>query len=122
MHFGVVAPHDMIFSCISNSRLSYVQRFFFEGKLVKTSLRTQLKQINLESRFHILKESLKEGFNDTIFKHFMAELKHCNLVMRKLTTTNSSVFVFVFNIFGCYVTFKNDVFCFISFSYEFAII
>ena len=50
-------------------------------KLVKTSLRTQLKQTNLENRLHILTEKLKEGFNETVFPHFMDELTHCNSVM-----------------------------------------
>ena len=35
-------------------------------KLVKTSLRTKLKQTHLENRLHISTESAKEGFNDTV--------------------------------------------------------
>ena len=58
------------------SSLSCIQRFFSKMKLVKTSLRTQLKQTNLENRFHISRESPKEGFNDIVFKHFVDELKH----------------------------------------------
>ena len=38
-------------------------------KLVKTLLCTQLKQTNLEI------ES-KKGFNETVFQHFVDELKH----------------------------------------------
>ena len=84
------------------------QRLFSKTKLVKTSLRTQLKQINLKNRFHFLTESPKEGFNDIVFQHFVDQLKHCNLDMQmdfQLATTSSSVFVLVFNIFGCSVFF-----------------
>ena len=39
-------------------------------KLVKALLRTtQLKQTNMENRFHISTESPKEGFNDAVFQH-----------------------------------------------------
>ena len=82
VHIGVVTPHKMFFSCISASGMSYIQRYFFKRKLVKTSIHTQLKQTNLENRLHILRESPKEGFNDTVFEHFVAELKHGNSNMR----------------------------------------
>ena len=78
---GVVTSDKMFFSCINRSSLSCVQRLFSKMKLVKTSLRTQLKQTNLENRLHILTEKPKEGFNETVFPHFMDELKHCNSVM-----------------------------------------
>ena len=65
-----------IFSYISTSDLSYVQKFFSKMKLVKTSLCTQLKQTNLENWLHISIESPKEGFNDTVFQHFVDELRH----------------------------------------------
>ena len=55
-----------------------VQRFLSKMKLVKNSLRTRLKQTNLENWFHISKESPKEGLNDTVFQYFADELKHCN--------------------------------------------
>ena len=42
---------------------------------MKTSLRTQLKQTNLENQFHISTESPKEGFSDTVFQHFVDKLK-----------------------------------------------
>ena len=61
------------------SSLPCVRRFFSEMKLVKTTLRTQLKQTNLENRLHILTENLndglKEGFNDTAFQYSVDELK-----------------------------------------------
>ena len=47
-------------------------------KLIKTLLHTQLKQTNLENRLYISTKSLKEGFNDTVFQHFVDKLKHCN--------------------------------------------
>ena len=53
-------------------------KILFKRKLVKTSIRTQLKQNNLEHRLHISKESPKEGFNDTLFRHSVDELKYCN--------------------------------------------
>ena len=74
--------YKIFFSCISTSRFSYVQRFFSKMKLVKTSLHIQLKQINLENWLHTFTESSKEGFNDTVFQHFVYEIKHCNLDMR----------------------------------------
>ena len=67
MYFGVVTSDKILFSCLSKSSLSCIQRFFSKMKLVKTSFRTQLKQTNLENRFHISTESLKEGFNDIFF-------------------------------------------------------
>ena len=75
-------------------------------ELVKTSLRTQLKQTSLQNRLYISTEIPKEGFNDTVFQHFVDELKHCNSDMRMdLQLTSSRVFVFIFNVFGCYVAF-----------------
>ena len=44
-------------------------------------LHTQLKQTNLENQLYISTKSLKEGFNDTVFQHFVDELKHCNADM-----------------------------------------
>ena len=88
----------------------------------------QLKQPNLENRLHISTESPKEDFNDTVFQHFVDELKHCNSDMEWTYNYQFlSVFAFVLNIFG-YVTFKMIFFCmfcfiscFISFPPEFAI-
>ena len=78
MYFGVATSQKIFFSCISTSSLSCVQRLFSKMKLVKPSLRTHLKQTNLENRFHISIESPKEVFNDTVFQNFMNELKDCN--------------------------------------------
>ena len=75
VYFGVVTSHKYYFH-------TSAQRFFSKMKLVKTSLRTQLKQTNLENRLHILTESPKECFNDMVFHHFMDELKQCNSDMR----------------------------------------
>ena len=66
VYFGIVTSHKMLFSCITMSGLSYVQRFFSKRKLVKTSGGSQLKQTNLESQLHLSTESPKEGFNDTV--------------------------------------------------------
>ena len=65
VYFVVVTSHKIFFSCISTSSLPYGQRFF-SRKLVKTLLCTQLKQTNLENRFHISTESPK-SFDSTVF-------------------------------------------------------
>ena len=44
--------------------------------LVKTQLCTQLKHTNFENCLPVLTESQKEGFNGTVFQHFVNELKH----------------------------------------------
>ena len=50
---------------------------FLQGSLWKLRyFVTQLKQTNLENWFHISTESPKEGFNDTVFQHFMDKLKY----------------------------------------------
>ena len=54
------------------------KRFFSKMNLEKALLYTQLKQTNLVNRLHISKESPKEGFNGTVFQHFLDELKHGN--------------------------------------------
>ena len=69
----------IITTCKSMSSLPYIQRFFSKMRLEKTSLLTHLKQTNLKNWLHISIESSKEGFNDTVFQHFVDELKHCNL-------------------------------------------
>ena len=73
---------------------------------MKTSLRTYLKQFKLEKRLHISTENPK-GFNDTVIQHFADELKHCNSDM---PIGLQWISAFVFNIFGCYVIFQNDLF------------
>ena len=65
---------------------------------MKTSLHTQLNQANLENRLHNSTENLKEGFKDTVFQHFVDELRRYNQDMR----IDSSIFVFIFNIY-CYI-------------------
>ena len=72
-------------------------------KLVETSIRTQLKQANLENRLHISTENPKEGFNDTAFQHFVDELKHYNPDMVMDLQVVNVVLIFI--ILGCYVTF-----------------
>ena len=82
VYFGVVTSDKILFSCISMSSLSYIQRFFSKMKLVKILLRTKLKQTNLENRLHITTETPKEDLIDTVFWHFTDELKNCNLDMQ----------------------------------------
>ena len=91
---GVATSHKRFFSCISTSGLSCVQRFFSKMMLVKTSLRTQLKQTNKLIDFI---------FQPKVHKVLMILLKRCNPDMQILTS--SSVFVFIFNKLGCCVTF-----------------
>ena len=62
----------MVLLCVSMSSLPCIQRLFSEMKLDN--------QTNLENQLHISTESRK-GFNDTVFQHFVEELKHCNLDM-----------------------------------------
>ena len=51
------------------SSLSCIQTFFSKMKLVKTFLRTQLKQTNLEKLTSYVNRKSKKGFNDTVFKN-----------------------------------------------------
>ena len=78
-------------------------------KLVQTSLRTQLKQTNLENRLHVSIESPKEGFNDTTFQHFTDELKHCNSDMRMNLQLLVPVFLCLYSLYLVNVT-LNDLF------------
>ena len=52
---------------------------FSRMKLVKALLHTQLKQANLENQLHISTESRKIYVNDTVFQHFVDDLKQCKL-------------------------------------------
>ena len=62
--------------------------------------------MNLENWARISAKSPKEGFNDTVFQHLMVELKHSNLdIQMDLQLIVPSIFVFIFSILGCYVTF-----------------
>ena len=72
----------MLFSCIITSSLSYGKILFSKKKLVKTSLRTQWKQTNLENWLYVSKELPKKGFDDTVFQNFVDGLKNCNSDMR----------------------------------------
>ena len=101
----------MFFSCISISSLSYIQRFLSRRKLVKTLLHTQLKQTNLKNGRYISTEIPKEGFNDTVFQHFLDELKHCNSDMQMDWQLLVSVFLCLYSIY----LFVMLPFCFISF-------
>ena len=113
--------HLKYFSCISTSSLSFAQRFFE----VKTLLRTQLKQTTLQSRLHILTEIPKEGFNNTVFQNFVDGLKQCNpdmqmdLQLFRVFSCLYSIYLIVMLTFRMILFLK--MFCFISFSYEFAI-
>ena len=76
--------------------------------------------MNLKNWLYISTESPKQGFNGAVFQHFVDELKHCNHDMWMDIQLVPIFFVFIFNIFGCYVTLKNDLFfiiCFALFSF-----
>ena len=125
VYFSVVTSHKMLFSCISMSSLSYVKIFFSKRKLGKTLLRTQLKQTNLENRLLISIESAK-GFNDTVFQHFVDELKHRNSDIQMDLQLLVSLFLCLYSIYLVAMLhfrriFFHNVFCFISFPCEFAI-
>ena len=96
-------------------------------KLVKTFLRTQLKQTYLENRLHFSTESPKKGFNDTTFQHFADELKHCNSNMRMDLQLLVPVLLclyslYLVNMLSFRMIFFHNLFCFISFPREFAIL
>ena len=55
--------------------MSCIEIFFFKIKLMKSLLCTQLKLTNLENRIPISTASSKEYFDDTVFLHFVDELK-----------------------------------------------
>ena len=65
VYFRIITSHKVL-SCIVRL-VCHIQRFFPEMKLVKTLLCTQLKQTNLENRFHISTGSPKADCNDTVF-------------------------------------------------------
>ena len=57
--------------------LFVVERFFSKVTLVRTMLRTQLKQTwKIDLIFQ--RESSNKGFNDIIFQQFVDELEHCH--------------------------------------------
>ena len=95
-------------------------------KLVKTSLGIQLKQTNVENRLHISTKSPKEDFTDTVFQHFVDELKHCNSDMQ-MDLQLVPVFFFSYSTYLVVmlpfkiIIFLHNLFCFISFPHEFAI-
>ena len=89
-------------------------------ELVKTSLRTQLKQTNLQNRLYISTEIPKEDFNDTVFQHFVDELKHCNSDMRMDLQLLVPVFLCLYSMYlvvmlAFRMIFFHNEFCFIPF-------
>ena len=75
MYFGVVSSQKIFFSYISTSSLSYDS--FLKRKLVYYML-DKNKLGKSTSYFNIIStECPKESFNDTVFQHFMDELKYC---------------------------------------------
>ena len=46
--------------------------------LVEALLCTQLNKLTWKIDLIFQKESSKQGCNDTVFQHFVDELKHCN--------------------------------------------
>ena len=94
-------------------------------QLVKTSLRTLLKQTNLKNRLDISTEIPNEGFNDNVFQDFVYEFKHCKLDMQTdlqlvpLFLCLYSVYLFVMLPFR--MVFFHNLFCFISFPPKFSI-
>ena len=106
--------------------MSYDERFFFEIKLTKSLLRTQLKLTNLENRLPISTASPKEYFNDIVFKHFVHELKYYSLDMPMHLQLLVPVFSCLYSIYFVVMlpfrmNFFHNVFCFISFPRGFAI-
>ena len=75
-----------------------------------------LKQTNLENQLHISTESPKEDFNDTVFQHSCGWVKTLVPVFLCLC----SIYVVVMLPFE--MIFFHNVFYFISFLHEFAIL
>ena len=55
--------------------MTCLEILFFKIKLMKSLLRTQLKLTNLENQLPISTASPKEYCNETVFLHFVDELK-----------------------------------------------
>ena len=51
MYFGVATSDKILFSCISTSSLSYIQKFHSKMKLVKTLVHIESKSGKLTSHF-----------------------------------------------------------------------
>ena len=104
---------------ISASRFSCVQRSFSKMKLVKTLLRTQLKQTNLESSLHTPIEI------KIVFQTFVGEWEHCNPDIQ-INLQQVLAFLCLYSIYLVVMlpftmTFFQNVFCFISFPHELSI-
>ena len=104
---------------ISASRFSCVQRSFSKMKLVKTLLRTQLKQTNLESSLHTPIEI------KIVFQNFVGEWEHCNPDIQ-INLQQVLAFLCLYSIYLVVMlpftmTFFQNVFCFISFRHELSI-
>ena len=89
-------------------------------KLVKTWLSTQLKQTYLENQLHISTGSPKEDtvfFNDTVFHHFVDELKHCKRDCKLVPFFLCLYSVYLVVILSFSMIFFHSVFSFISFPF-----
>ena len=110
--------HKVFFSCLITSSLSCVQRFFLKW--------SWFKRTNLEHRLRISTESPKKGSNDTVFQHFVDELKHCNLDMQMDLQLLVPLFLCLYLVYLVFIlhfrmVFFHNVFCCIPFVHEFAI-
>ena len=117
-----VISHKIFFLSISTSSLP---NFFSKMKLAKSSLRTQLKQTNLENRLRISTESPKKDFNNTVFQHFVYDFNNCKPDVR----TDLQIVPVLLGWYSIYLVvmlnftmiFLHHVFCFISFPHAFTI-
>ena len=104
---------------ISVSSLACVQRSFSKMKLVKTLLRTQLKQTNPESSLHTPKEI------EIVFQNFVDEWEHCNpdiqINLQQVLAFLSLYSIYLVVMLPFTMTFFQNVFCFISFPHELSI-
>ena len=117
MCFVVVNFDKIHFSCIGTSSFLCIQSFFSKMKLVKTSLHTQLNQANLENKLHISTEGPTEGFNDSVFQHYLDELKRCNSNMRIELQLLVLTFLYLYSIYlvgmlSFRMIFFHNLFCF----------
>ena len=54
----------------------YIKKRNIESKVINPTQLYIHEQTNLEYQLHILTKSPKEALNDTVFQHFVEELKH----------------------------------------------
>ena len=86
---SVVTFHKIFFTCISTSSLPRIQRSFYKIKLIKTSLRTQLKRLTWETDF-IFQQRVQKKILMILFSTFCSWIQTLQSEYVNGLTTNSS--------------------------------